>query len=66
MRNVPEAGNREGWRRIRKQEKLERRLEREPDSGYTGPCRSLAWILTAHGAWSVMSSSTKRWGKAWT
>ena len=59
MWNVPEAGNREGWRRVRKQEKLERRLEREADSGHTGPGRSLGWIPTAHGAWSVMSGSTK-------
>ena len=64
MWNV-EAGNREGWRRVRKQEKLERRLERA-DSGHTGPGRSLGWIPTAHGAWSVMSGSTKRWGEAWT
>lgn len=42
--NVPEAGNREGWSRVRKQEKLERRLEREVASGHTGPGRSLGWI----------------------
>ena len=67
MWSVLVAGSRQGGRRrVRKQEKLEKRLEREADSGHTGPGRSLGWISTTQWTRSVMCSGTERWGDART